>query len=259
MFNAHPLISIPDETNLYYWYYKRPLHHKLFKTKISENRVLQKAFGTEIVKAFDELPASQRKDPKRGIEFLFGQLLKKTGKSIWGDKTPLQTQFVPQILEHFPNAGIINMVRDPRAVCASAKRYFDQKRGDFDFWITNNIQETISRWEKEVNLGLEYEKAHPQNVRTVQYEHLVANPETELKSICTFMNLPFETAMLHHHETKAEGGPPQTDWHKETNKAVNTDNVEKWRVELTQAEISQIETQLSELMTRFDYLTPKAS
>lgn len=254
IFNNHSLIGIPDETNLLHWYFKRPAWQRLLNSKIGDNRVLVKAFGSAICSEFDAQPSAIRKDPKSGIEFLFNAFLNEEGKEYWGDKTPLQTQFLDQIWEMFPYAFVINMIRDPRAVVASAKRYFDKKRGPYDFWITRNIEETVARWKTEVSRSTEYESKRPDFMSRVYYEGLVENPQKVLAPVCQKMGIEFESQMLDYHQDRKSDKNKLTDWHLETTKPINKGNVDKWRTELTEDEINYIERELKDEMIAFGYL-----
>lgn len=254
--NAHSQLAIPDETSIFHWYYKRPFWQKLLTNKLSGNRLYDKAFGTEITRAFDQQSMGFRMNAGKSIDFLFSEYAKSEGKPYWGDKTPLHTQFSDQIFELFPNAFVLNMVRDPRAVVASSKRYFDKKRGKFDFWITNNIEETIDRWQWEIGLTETFKEQYASQYEVVVYENLVLQPEETIRNICEKTGFAFEPAMMAHHETKhLEKGKVQgTDWHKEATKPINKANIDKWRNELSTDEIAQIEESLEVEMKRYGYL-----
>lgn len=254
--NAHSQMAIPDETSIFHWYYKRPLWRRLITNKLSGNRVYDKAFGSDITRAFDQKPLSFRLNLQKTVEFLFAEYAKGEGKPYWGDKTPLQTQFSDQIFQMFPNAFILNMVRDPRAVVASSKRYFDKKRGKFDFWITNNVEETMDRWRWELGLTEAFKEKYADRYEVVIYENLVLNPEQAIRNICDRIGFEFEPSMMAHHEANhLEKGKVQgTDWHQETTKPINKANIDKWRNELTNEEISQIEDGLESEMKRYGYL-----
>lgn len=251
--NAHSEFVVPEETNIFYWYFKRNLINKILKPKISEDPVILNAFGKDICSEFEKLPRKTRNNPALGITFLFDRLKKIHNKKYWGDKTPLQTQFTDQIIDIYPNSFIIIMVRDPRAVVASSKRYFEKKRGSFDFWITNNIDESINRWKNEINISLEFKKKYPNQMKFVKYEELVSDPKKIIQSICEKTNISFELSMLDYHIDRRKETNKLEDWMKETSKPINEDNAFRWKKELSSREIDIINNSLKSEMDIFKY------
>lgn len=213
-----------------------------------------RAFGEDIIERFNQQPRQLRNHPQKAIEFLYQSLAKREGKKYWGDKTPLHTQFTDQIFEMFPNAFIINLVRDPRAVISSAKRNLKNKREGTDFWITDDLNKTIERWRWEYGLIKKYTQQYPAQSVLLRYEDFVAEPEKQLKALCTKMGLPYEPAMLNYHEERRKKKEEMTEWHRETAKPVNAGNIDKWRDELSDEELQQIETALSNEMKEMGYL-----
>lgn len=254
IFNSHSQIAIPDETGLLHWYYKRPWYKKYTRSKMPIPSAKSRAFGDDIIRAFNDQPRSIRNNPKAGISFLYEQLSQKEGKQYWGDKTPLHTQFTDQIFELFPEAFIINLVRDPRAVISSAKRNLKNKREGTDFWITDDLDKTIERWRWEFGLIKQFTSKYPNNSVLVIYEELVANPEPMLEQLCGQLGIEFEPEMLNYHKDRKKETDKMTEWHKETAKPVNPKNIDKWRSELSDDEVATIEDKLKAEMTEMGYL-----
>lgn len=254
IFNSHSKIVIPDETGLFHWFYKRPWYKKYTRSKIPIPSAKSKAFGEDIISLFNEQGRSLRNAPKKAISFLYEELAKRENKEFWGDKTPLHTQFTDQIFELFPNAFIINLVRDPRAVISSAKRNLKNKREGTDFWITDDLDKTIARWKWEYGLISKYTAKYPNSSVLLVYEEFVANPEAHLKTLCPQMGLEFEAEMLNYHKAQSAKKNDMSAWHKETAKPVNPKNIDKWRDELTPEEIGQIERELAVEMKEIGYL-----
>ena len=192
IFNSHSQIAIPDETGLLHWFYKRPWYKKYTRSKIPIPSPKSRAFGEDIIHNFNQQPRSLRNDPKKAISFLYEALAAKEGKPYWGDKTPLHTQFTDQIIALFPDAFIVNLIRDPRAVISSAKRNVKKKREGTDFWITDDLNKTIERWRWEFGLINKFCDKYPQNTLKLIYEDFVANPEKHLRSICSNLGVAFE-------------------------------------------------------------------
>lgn len=123
----------------------------------------------------------------------------RTGASIWGEKTPRHAFRIKEIVKCFPNAKILFMLRDPRAVVASYRDW--KNHGGFDFEKDPGHREALA--EEELRASKSY---HPlivallwraalrsvktalrafggDRIRLVHYERLCEQPDIELKLI----------------------------------------------------------------------------
>ena len=57
-------------------------------------------------------------------------------------------------------------------------------------------------YRKYVALMNHYQTVIPEDIHTVQYENLVANPEKETKELIAFLGLEWEENCLNFHKTK---------------------------------------------------------
>ncbi|MFY0673649.1 MAG: sulfotransferase [Bacteroidia bacterium] len=254
IFNKHSQLAIPDETGMFHWFYKRPWYKQHTRSRIRIPSPKSLAFGEPIIEAFNKKPKAFRNNAKESMGFLYKEYAKSVGKQFWGDKTPLHTQFTDQILKLFPNAFIINLVRDPRAVISSAKRNMKNKREGTDFWITDDLDKTIERWKWEYGLIQRFTSKYSEQSVLLIYEDFVANPEMHLRSLCEQIGLPFEPEMLNYHKDSNKEVKDMNAWHKETTKPINIKNIDKWKEELDANEIEQIESSLKSEMTELGYL-----
>lgn len=247
LFNNHPEVAIPDETGIFDWLYNRPLYKKLLPLKASKNLALVKSLGEAVTNEFDALPASKRKSAKSAIDFLLQGYAKRERKSYWGEKTPLNIHYLGKILNIYPDATIIYMIRDPRAVASSFKRYIDHKRGKEDFWITEDINKAIKLWKKSVDQATYFKN----QVNFVKYEDFVANPQSTVQELCEIIGLHYYEKMFKFYKNSSPSN--QEVWHRETTKPVNQSNIDKWQTELSEEEIKTIERDLKGYMEKFDY------
>jgi len=120
------------------------------------------------------------------------------------DQTPRNILFLDQILTHFPNAYVINMLRDPRDVLLSQKkkwrrRSLTQNRGIPVFeavrsW-TNYHPITISMlWNANVRAAQKF-SVHPRFFQ-IQYEMFTQDSEVCLKNICSWLSLDYHPDYL---------------------------------------------------------------
>ncbi len=124
-------------------------------------------------------------------------------KDIPCEKTPQNVFYIEEILNLFPEARIINMIRDPRAILLSQKRKwtrrkmgatFITKRGVFRLRMNYHPITMSKLWNAAINAGLKH-SSRPE-VLNVKFEDLLENPKATVEGICNHLGLPFEAAML---------------------------------------------------------------
>lgn len=102
----------------------------------------------------------------------------------WCEKTPRNVHHVRRILDYFGDAGrFVNVVRDGRDVVTSI-----HPSGPDRYWVEPR------RWVRDVAAGRPF--AGEPRFLTVRYEDLVTNPAAILRTVCTFVGLPFEEGLL---------------------------------------------------------------
>jgi sulfotransferase family protein len=147
------------------------------------------------------------------------------GKSRWGDKTPLYLRFVDELHEVWPEARFVVLVRDGRDVALSVKRVP---------FGANNAWAAAQTWAHGIRLGLEAERRYPDQVLTVRYEDVVAEPGAQVARLCLFLGLPFEDGMLAIERTDpAKIHKDQADWFTNVWAGINTSAVGKWKTAMS--------------------------
>lgn len=136
----------------------------------------------------------------------------RTGKHIWGEKTPRHVFRIKDILDSFPQAKVICMVRDPRGVVASYRHWRNQgglgAEGDDDYRRAIAEEESRARksyniviatllWRASVNAARSSQAAlGPERVRIQRYEDIIEAPEESVQAICTWLGLDYDPDML---------------------------------------------------------------
>lgn len=125
------------------------------------------------------------------------------GKTIPCDQTPRNVLYVGEILELYPEARIINMVRDPRDVLLSQKRKWRRRflgargiplREALRSWV-NYHPITISKlWSASVSTAAGV--AGEDRVHSLRFEDLLADPDGTVRGVCDFVGVPFSPGML---------------------------------------------------------------
>ncbi len=166
---------------------------------------------------------------------------------LWGDKTPLNSEYLPWIRATFPQARYVHIVRDGRDAVTSMLRAGMQE-GD--------IKRCCLEWRIRVqaNLAIQRKLAADQYME-LRYERLVTEPVAEVTRVCQFLGIEFSEAMLN---TAANfhkmGDTVELDHHSNVENPINSQSIGAWRQNLTPDQIRYVNERLKPLLTRLDYL-----
>lgn len=161
------------------------------------------------------------------------------GKSIPCEKTPQNVFYLREMLMHFEQGKIINMVRDPRAVLLSQKRKWKRKflGGTFLTYremlrlMINYHPLTIGRlWNSSLAAAQTY-RDHP-NILHLKFEDLLSNPKDTVQDVCKFLNVEYQEDML---QIPYAGSSSVADQHDE--KGIRTQRADSWKGKLSASEV----------------------
>ena len=170
----------------------------------------------------------------RGIE-VFQRFLQyeaaKHGCSIACDHTPRNVYYIEDILESFPGAFIVHMVRDPRDVLLSQKNKWRRRslgggniprREAIRSWVNYHPITISLLWRSGLLAGSHWE-GHPR-VITIQFEHLLASPDDQIHALCEGIGIEFQTEMLAVPQIGSSLGQDRP-----SQIGINHDVVQRWR------------------------------
>lgn len=135
--------------------------------------------------------------------FMTGYVARHKPGAIPCDQTPRNVFYLADILELWPDSRIINIVRDVRDVMISQKRKWRRNR-----WVENPVPcrevlrswanyhpITTSRlWRSSIEAADRF--AEDPRVLTVSFELLGKTPDRTLSRLCSFLDIPYDDAML---------------------------------------------------------------
>jgi protein-tyrosine sulfotransferase len=146
-----------------------------------------------------------------------------SGTARWGDKTPRNSYFLPEIHRVFPNARFVHVLRDGCDVVASMVvmgRY-------------PTVEQAARRWNTSLDAVRAFEARHPGSVREVRYEDLVTEPAPTLRPLCEWLGLEYRDEMVASHETAERlGDVPARAHHRNVLSPVTTESVGRGRRDL---------------------------
>lgn len=167
---------------------------------------------------------------------------RNASKSI-GEKTPDHIQHLEAIRFCFPDARIIQVVRDPRAVLASFRKV---KVG------SNAVFEVVKEWSQAIVVLEKWQGT--EGFLKISYEDLVEKPEVTLKSICETLGVPWSRQLLEYHRRSDKGYALEQTHHANTLRPLFADSLDSWHNELSDIDVALVEWALSEKMLRQGYM-----
>jgi len=177
------------------------------------------------------------------------------GNSIALEQTPRNIFYAEHLLALYPEARIVHIVRDPRAVLASQRNRWRMRQLGaahipvFEMlrnWV-NYHPITMSKLWNEANqraLSLQRQK----RFLLVRFEDLVENPQAETRRICSFLGITFEPTMLNIPRWGSSNIA-----HSTRQRGISREVKDLWRECLPAADRSLCEQLTASTMQRFGY------
>lgn len=119
------------------------------------------------------------------------------------EKTPSNALVFEELIDLFPEAKFIFVVRDPRDVVASMKTVKQRYRmnGEVEPAFCRDAYASAQTIRSYLDKG--YSASNKSDrVLVVHYEDVVREPETTLRNVCAFLNIEFDPKMLRIEESK---------------------------------------------------------
>ena len=164
--------------------------------------------------------------------------------AVAGEKTPGHLLHMPLLQEWFPEARFIHVVRDPRAVVNSMRRVP---------WSSGTLVGDAAVWRGQIYRALRKPPAAGR-LLTVAYERLVAEPEAEVARVCAFLGVPYDARVV----APDRGAPVGVDvdrepWKRNAAGPIVRGPADRWRGELTPAQVYAIEAAAGGALRRMGY------
>jgi len=197
MLDAHPDLAIPPETHFIPGIAaanKRPSNpHRTFLETLKADQM----WGDH---GIDDLLLEQRIyeikpfDLSAALRTFYRLYAERFRKPRWGDKTPRYLLHMKLIASILPEARFIHIIRDGRDVALSLQGvWFGPK----------TIEEAAHWWKSWVQQAQGHASELPHYLE-IRYEDLLLHTTSTLKTICSFIALPWNTSMLDYHLTAEE-------------------------------------------------------
>jgi hypothetical protein len=167
---------------------------------------------------------------RRMYGYLYKQALAGTNCRYFLDKTPRYYLVIPEILQSFPDAKYLVLLRNPLAVLCSI----------INTW-TGSVWPLLAKFRSDLlqapDCLLEGIEILKQQCTVTHYEKLVEDPEHELRRLCTVLDLAYEPDMINYGQDELARwrmGDKGTIYNQSHPVATNA---EKWRASLSNPQI----------------------
>lgn len=149
-------------------------------------------------------------------------LHRKTGRPHFIDKLPNNWGDIGFIHLILPHAKIIDARRHPLACgFSNYKQHFAQGQS-----FSYDLADIGSYYADYVRLMRHFDAVLPGRVHRVIHEHLVADPEAEIRRLLDYLELPFEEGCLRFHENERAVRTPSAE---QVRRPINREGLDRWR------------------------------
>lgn len=176
-------------------------------------------------------------------------------KDIACEQTPRNIFYANSLLNAYPGSKIIHIIRDPRAVLASQKSKWNQKKLGANkipmlqvlrVWI-NYHPITMSRlWVNATRAAMQLSSSD--RVKLIRYEDIVESPEKVIRDICGFLDIDYEMEMLN---ISSMGSSYLKS--NNSNIGISNEGLNRWKKKLSNGDINICEILTEKYMNEFSY------
>ncbi|HEU0239089.1 MAG TPA: sulfotransferase [Micromonosporaceae bacterium] len=254
MLHAHPRIAIPPESRFVLAGVRRqrswgdlrdPANRRRFaewlthdtRTNFADLELDAEAVIQEIVDEATTLGSAM------GI--VFRAYARRFGKPRWGDKRPSYLLNLDVLLRLFPDAQIVNIIRDGRDCVASTTE---------QPWHRGGLHEAIATWCRAADAGWQARRELPaHSYHELYYEALVADPVGHMKAVCDFLSEDFVEDITSPAVMADVAVPERKVWHELTHGDVVTSRVGTFAERLRPDELALCQAVMASRLVRHGY------
>jgi hypothetical protein len=270
MLDAHPELTIPPETHFL------PDLIELFRAGEASppavaDRLVEDRRWTDFHLDADalreRLEATEPFEAGPAIGAFYELYAEREGKVRWGDKTPNYVDRMREIESVLPQARFIHLIRDGRDVALSRiKRSLKQPPP---------IARVARNWKRRVRRA-QAEGSKLGHYLELRYEDLVRDSAGTLRTVCEFIELDYDPAMLTYHERaeqrlaemsgdlRPDGGKPlrpgeeRLQAHALAKKPPTEEAIGRWRKRMDSADLATFEKVAGDLLGELGYEVTKS-
>lgn len=252
MVDAHPQIAIPGES---YFVARLAWRARNFDTaegfdaagflgELFEHAWFVK-WGLPSSAVREAFAAAPVRDLADAIRRVYATYAASQGKSRYGDKTPDYVRQIGILSGLFPESRFVHVIRDGRDVALSK----------VDVGLSSGTYpEAALEWKARVRIGrLGGSQLGPERYLEVRYESLIESPEQVLRSICGFIGLPFDDAMLRYVDEAPKIVAAMADVRHTRSVLPPTKGLRDWRTQMPRRDLMVTELLVGDMLSDLGY------
>jgi hypothetical protein len=258
MLRSHPNISLPTgESHFFVPYFREEVRYTDLHQPDNVRRLLQEIYSNPKRANFfetdlhgirfdiDQLTEKFVAEGRTTLAAIFSGILEKNaageGKARWGDKTPYYVLHMPLLLDRFPGAQFLHLIRDGRDVALS----LFGRRDDFGVY---NTYFAAKYWEIYVERGQEAgRELGPDVYHEVRYEDLLKDPAKVMQRVCLFLGESYSDNLVNFKKSGEAGKTPLLQ------RPIQASNQDKWRSRMTWRQLKIFEGAVGKTLVRNGY------
>lgn len=235
----HPQIYVSPKVKSYRWL---TLFNSYERLLLRHPNVDQQTVLKHFFKKDTELFSGQLEEQPTGsaINLLNGAIdtfLKEKNKRIWLEKAPHMEFYSRDLFYYYPNAKIIHLIRDVRAVAAS--RYHRK---------SNDIRAAAQEWMQSCSIAMAHQQLIGEdNIIIILYEDLLRKPEQTMTRIMSFLGEEYHTDLLSLQGEELQAADSYV------KNSLDDSRTNSWQNELTDKQIKQVESVAGQILCKFGY------
>jgi hypothetical protein len=168
------------------------------------------------------------------------------GKRRCGEKTPQHLRHVPAIVEAFPEARILCLIRDGRDVALSLHAMP---------WGPSTLESAAEMWRGSVLAADTFTRRFPQQFRTVSLEALVTRPKAILAEVMALLGEELEPQQLSPEVYSGAVLPRSLEWKGAALAEIDRPRVDARRRAADPAAVALLERLMVTELARYGYVT----
>jgi hypothetical protein len=245
--NAHPELAVPPESHFLRHAAQNPQRvapSRLVETALASDRFAQWGVDPRIVRT--DAASLPPRTLAEAADLIFSAYASAHGKPRWGDKTPPYVMCIDGLASILPDARFVHLIRDGRDVA--------QSFSGVDFGPPKDPVAQAYYWRRHVTAGRRSgARLGPDRYLEIRYEDLVEDPERQLRSICAFVDLPFDEVMLRYRETVPRAVPSGDRAHQANTEKPIMKGIRDWRTSMASQDVAAFEAVAGDLLAALGY------